>query len=269
MSNRKITRVISIVNQKGGVGKTTTAANLGAYLAHFNKKVLLVDLDPQYNLTQHYGIDPDQLQKCCYHLIMDEVSDINEVVVKTEIDGLDLIPASLRLSDAEVNLVRVVGRERVLFESLEKTIRTNRYDFILIDCSPSLGLLTLNALTASKEAFVTIQADFFALQGIGRLVNTVDLVKKRINPEINITGVILCMFNSRRNLSWEVTKKIKEHFGNRVFKTYVRVNVQLAEAPSFGQSILTYAPKSNGAADYANLAKEVIKRKNAINKSQI
>jgi chromosome partitioning protein len=253
-----LTRVIAVVNQKGGVGKTTTTANVGAYLAYLNKKVLLIDLDPQSNLSLHYGVDFDALEKSCYELLLKDNTEVNEVIYETEIRNLELIPASINLSDAELELINVVGRERVLSEALEEIISINRYDFILIDCSPSLGFLTLNALTTAKEVFITVQPDYFALQGIGRLIRTLNLVKKRLNPTLDITGIVLCMFNSTRKLTWEVAAKLRGFFKEKVFSTYIRVNVSLAEAPSYGQSILSYAPKSNGGLDYFKLAKEVL-----------
>ena len=252
------TRVIAIVNQKGGVGKTTTTANLGAYLAYFKKKVLLIDLDPQSNLSLHYGVDFKKIEKSCYELMLDEDSEFRETVINTEIDNLELIPASIKLADAELELVNVVGRERVLSEAIEEVLKANTYDFVLIDCSPSLGLLTLNALTTAREVFITVQPDYFALQGIGRLIRTLNLVKKRLNPELDVTGIVLCLFNSTRKLTFEVTAKIREFFKEKVFKTFIRINVNLAEAPSYGQSILTYAPKSHGAEDYLQLAQEVL-----------
>jgi len=253
------TRVIAIVNQKGGVGKTTTVANLGAYLAHLKKKVLLIDLDPQSNLSLHYGVISKKLEKSCYDLLMREDTEFSETVIKTDIDNLELIPASMKLANAEIELVNVLGREKVLSEELEEAIDAGTYDFVLIDCSPSLGLLTLNALTTAHEVFITVQPDYFALQGIGRLIRTLNLVKKRLNSGLVITGVLLCMFNPTRKLSWEVTAKVREFFKGKVFTTLIRVNVRLAEAPSHGQSILTYAPKSHGAEDYLRLAKEVLK----------
>ncbi len=252
------TRVIAIVNQKGGVGKTTTTANLGAYLAFFKKKVLLIDLDPQSNLSLHYGVDFKEIIKSCYELMLDEDTEFSETIFKTEIDNLDLIPSSIKLADAELELVNVVGRERVLAEALEDVIKAKTYDFVLIDCSPSLGLLTLNALTTAREVFITVQPDYFALQGIGRLIRTLNLVKKRLNPELDVTGIVLCLFNSTRKLTFEVTAKIRMFFKEKVFKTFIRINVNLAEAPSYGQSILTYAPKSHGAEDYSQLAQEVL-----------
>ena len=253
------TRVIAIVNQKGGVGKTTTVANLGAYLAYLKRKVLLIDLDPQSNLSLHHGVDIQKLEKSCYELLMREETEFSETVIKTDVDNLELLPASITLADAELELIDVVGRERVLSRALEGVLEANTYDFVLIDCSPSLGMLTLNALTTAREVFITVQPDYFALQGIGRLIRTLNLVKKRLNSEVNITGIILCIFNPSRNLSWEVTAKIRELFKEKVFTTFIRVDVKLAEAPSYGQSILTYAHKSRGAEDYLRLAKEVLK----------
>ncbi len=253
------TRVIAIVNQKGGVGKTTTAANLGAYLAYLKKKVLLIDLDPQSNLSLHYGVDIHKLKKSCYELLMREKTEFGETVIKTDIDNLELIPASITLADAELELVNVVGRERVLSEALEGALEANKYDFVLIDCSPSLGMLTLNALTTAHEVFIAVQPDYFALQGIGRLIKTLNLVKKRLNSEVDVTGIVLCLFNPTRKLSWEVTAKIRGLFKEKVFTTFIRVDVKLAEAPSYGQAILTYASKSHGAEDYLRLAKEVLR----------
>ena len=254
------TRVIAIVNQKGGVGKTTTTANLGAYLAYLKKKVLLIDLDPQSNLSLHYGVNPQKIEKTCYDLLMRKDIEFSEMVIKTDIDNLDLIPSSITLSDAELELVNVVGRERVLSEALEEVLNANIYDFVFIDCPPSLGLLTLNALTTVREVFIPVQPDYFALQGIGRLIQTLNMVKKRFNSELDVTGIILCMFNSTRKLSWEVTKILRRFFKEKVFKTFIRINVKLAEAPSHGRSILTYASKSPGAEDYFRLAKEVLGR---------
>ena len=252
------TRVIAIVNQKGGVGKTTTTANLGAYLAYLKKKVLLIDLDPQSNLSMHYGVDCKKLEKSCYELLMREDTDFSETVIKTNIDNLELIPSSIKLTDAELELVNKAGRERILSEVLGDILDADTYDFVFVDCPPSLGLLTLNALTTVREVFITVQPDYFALQGIGRLIQTLNLVKKNYNSELDVTGIILCMFNSTRKLSWEVTKILKQFFKEKVFKTFIRINVKLAEAPSHGQSIITYAPKSPGAQDYFQLAKEVL-----------
>ena len=255
------TRVIAIVNQKGGVGKTTTTANLGAYLAFLKRKVLLIDLDPQANLSMHYGVDFKNIEKSSYEILMNKDSEFSETVIKTDIDNLELIPASIKLAEAELELVNKDGRERMLVEGLGDVIKANLYDFVFIDCPPSLGLLTLNALTTAREVFIPVQADYFALQGIGRLIRIMNLVKKNYNPQLDVTGIIFCMFNSTRNLSWEVVTILKKFFGKKVFKTFIRINVKLAEAPSYGRSIMTYAPKSPGAHDYFELAKEVMRRR--------
>ncbi|MFC1563158.1 AAA family ATPase, partial [candidate division KSB1 bacterium] len=253
------TRIIALVNQKGGVGKTTTAANLGAYLASLKQKVLLVDLDPQSNLSLHFGVKVHKIEKSVTELLLDENIKFKDVVINTEIENLELIPANIELSSAEMELVNTVGRERVLKDVIDDILIRNKYNFVLIDCSPSLGLLTLNALTTAKEVFIPLQAEYFALQGIGRLLKTIELVKRRLNQELDITGIIPCMFDTRRNLSKEVLEKIRSFFSESVFKTIIRVNVNLAEAPSYGQSILTYAPSSRGAEDYLRLAEEVMK----------
>ena len=253
------TRIIALVNQKGGVGKTTTAANLGAYLASLKQKVLLIDLDPQSNLSLHFGVRVHKIEKSVTELLLGENIKFKDIVIDTEIENLELIPANIELSSAEMELVNVVGRERVLKSIIDDILKKYKYDFVLIDCSPSLGLLTLNALTTAKEVFIPLQAEYFALQGIGRLIRTIEIVKRRLNSELNITGIIPCMFDSRRNLSWEVLNKIKSFFEERVFQTAIRINVNLAEAPSYGQTILTYAPSSRGAEDYLHLAEEVIK----------
>jgi len=254
------TRMIAIINQKGGVGKTTTTANLGAYLAYLKKKVLLIDLDPQSNLSLHYGVDFKKIEKTCCDLMMGKDTEFSKTIIKTDIDNLELIPSSITLADAELEMVYKVGRERVLSEGLARIIEADIYDFVFVDCPPSLGLLTLNALTTVREVFITVQPEYFALQGIGRLIRTLNLVKQRFNPELDVTGIILCMFNSTRKLSWDIAAILRQYFKEKVFKTFVRINVKLAEAPSHGQSILTYAPKSHGAEDYFQLAKEVLKR---------
>ncbi len=254
------TRIIALVNQKGGVGKTTTAANLGACLASLKQKTLLVDLDPQSNLSLHFGMKVHKIEKSINELLLDENIKFKDVVVNTGIDNLELIPANIELSSAEMELVNVVGRERVLKDVLDDILKKNKYDFVIIDCSPSLGLLTLNALTTAEEVFIPLQAEYFALQGLGRLLKTVELVKNRLNPELELTGIIPCMFDVRRSLSWEVLEKVRSFFRESVFKTIIRVNVNLAEAPGYGQSILTYAPGSHGAKDYLQLAKEVIRK---------
>lgn len=252
-------RIIALVNQKGGVGKTTTAANLGSYLAFLKQRTLLIDLDPQSNLSLHFGVEVHKIEKTINELLLDENIKYEDIVINTEIANLDLLPSNIELSSVELELVNHIGRERILDNILNEIVKKVKYDFIIIDCSPSLGILTLNALTATQEIFIPLQLEYFSLQGLGRLLNTVALVRKRINPKLDITGIILCLFDSRKNLSWEILEKVKNLFGEIVFKTSIRVNVRLAEAPSFGKSILLYDPDSHGAEDYLHLAQEVVK----------
>ena len=248
-------RSISLINQKGGVGKTTSTANIGASLAFLGKRVLLVDVDPQANLSVHFGINIHDIEKSVYHMIMNE-APFDEVVQKTEVGGLDIVPSQIALSGAEIQLVGMVGRETILRDAVAPA--NGRYDYMLIDCPPSLGLLTLNALTTVKEVFIPLQTEFFALEGMSHLLKTVDLVKKRINHELQITGIIACMYDARTSLAKAVHEKIKEYFGNKVFRTVIRRNIRLAESPSHGQPITLYDRETIGATDYMALAKEVI-----------
>ncbi len=249
-------RIIAILNQKGGVGKTTSSVNLSAALAMSGKKVLAVDMDPQANMTTHYGINPHQIDRSTYHVLSGRLS-LDEVTLrKTEF--LNIAPANIDLSGAEIELVSTVGRETLLKDALAASKQT--YDYVVIDCPPSLGLLTLNALVAARELFIPLQTEFFALQGMAKLLETVEVVKKRINRDLEITGIIPCLYNSRRNLDREVLTKIQEYFGAKVFDSNIRENVALAEAPSHGKTIFEYSPDSNGAQDYNSLAKEVISR---------
>ncbi|GAB61106.1 MAG: ParA family protein [Candidatus Jettenia sp.] len=252
-------RSIALLNQKGGVGKTTTTANLGACLAMLGKKVLIVDMDPQANLSVHLGVDIYNLKCSVYNLIKGECKP-DEVILPTHIKGLDIIPADIDLSGAEIELVGVVGRETVLKEHLGNVL--DRYDYILFDCPPSLGLLTLNVLTLVHEMFIPVQTEFFALRGVGKLLDTFEVVRKRLNNNLEITGIILCMYISRTRLSKEVVEKVKEHFEDKVFNTIIRKNVKLSESPSHGKPITSYAPDSYGSADYMALAKEVIQQEN-------
>jgi chromosome partitioning protein len=247
-------RVITITNQKGGSGKTTTAVNLGAALAQMKKKVLLVDVDPQAHATIHVGLKPHELVHTLYDVLMNSWP-ADQTLLKTQVEGLDILPSHIDLSGAEIELASAVGRESVLKESLRDL---KGYDFVLMDCPPSLGLLTLNALNAGKEVFITIQAEFFALEGMSKLLKTIELVKQRLNKELEITGVILTLFDGRKNICNDVAKRVEEHFKGKVFKTRIRDNVKLAEAPSYGQPVTMYAPESYGSQDYKRLAKEVI-----------
>jgi len=249
-----MSRIVAIINQKGGSGKTTTAVNLGAYLARFGKSVLLIDLDPQANSTIHLGLKPHEVERSVYDVMMDERL-FSDVIRKTAVDNLLIAPADINLSGVEIELAGMVGREIILKDAVEKI--ANNYDYILIDSPPSLGLLTVNALTVAKEIIIPVQTEFFALEGMGKLFHTVDIVKKRLNRDLRITGIVPTMFDGRTNLSREVMEKIREHFGDKVYKTIVRKNIRLAEASSHGKPILLYDPRSTGAEDYETLSREV------------
>ena len=255
-------RSIALLNQKGGVGKTTTTANLGACLAMLGKKVLVIDIDPQANLSVHLGVDIHNLKHSVYNLIMGDCKP-NEAILNTKIHGLDIIPSNIELSGAEIELVGVVGRETVLKEYLGDAL--NKYDYVLIDCPPSLGLLTLNVLTLVRELFIPLQTEFFALQGVSKLLDTYEVVRKRLNNKLEITGIIFCMYTSRVRLCNEVIEKVKEYppLGDKAFHTVVRKNIKLSESPSHGKPIISYAPSSHGSEDYMSLAKEVIQQENS------
>ena len=248
-------RIIAIINQKGGSGKTTTAVNLGAFLANKKRKILVIDLDPQSNTTIHFGLRPHEIETSIYNTLINS-APIKNIVRTSEVPNLNLVPANIELSGAEIELVNTVGRETVLRDSLDEI--KDGYDYILIDCPPSLSLLTLNALTTAKEAFIPIQAEFFALEGMNKFLNTVGIVQKRLNKDLEISGVILTLYDGRKNICKDVAQKVEDFFVGKVFKTKVRDNVKLAEAPSYGQPINLYAPRSYGAQDYEALAKEVL-----------
>ncbi len=252
-----MTNIISIVNQKGGVGKTTTSVNLSAYLAQKGKKVLVIDLDPQGNATSGYGLDKTELESSVYDVLVND-TPIIDVIRKEKRKNLDICPTNINLAGAEVELVSAMSRETILKRSIDD-IRDD-YDYILIDCPPSLGLLTINALAASTGIIVPIQGEYYALEGLTQLIDTVNLVKKHLNPKIGIFGVIITMFDGRTQLTRQVTDEVKKYFGDKVFDTVIPRNIRLAEAPSFGKTIAEYDPKSKGGQAYSDLAEEVIAR---------
>lgn len=255
---------IAIINQKGGVGKTTTAANLGSALARLGRRVVVIDLDPQANLTVHLGVETREGSPSIYHVLLEEKS-LAEVLKPTSQPTLWVAPSNLDLAGAEVELVSEIGREQRLRESIDTWVRSftsvgqpEPADFVIIDCPPSLGLLSVNGLVAATDVYIAVQTEFFALRGLTKLLELVDLVRRRLNPTVEVTGIIPGLYDARRNLNREVLEELRTHFGKRVFHTVIRENVRLAEAPGHGKSIFDYAPESNGAADYMNLAKEVL-----------
>ena len=255
-------RVIAIVNQKGGVGKSTTAINLSTYLSHFGYRTLLIDLDPQGNSTTGLGIYLNNNHNSIYDVLINYY-DPNKVIKSTQYEYLDILPSSTKLAGAEIELVSSFKREYRLKNVIDDIV--NLYDYIIIDCLPALGLLTLNALAASGEVVIPIQCEYYALEGIARLIDTINLVKRKLNPELEISGVVLTMYSKTR-LANQSVKKIHKYFNKKVYKTIIPRNVRLAEAPSHGKSILTYDPKCPGAVAYSNLAKEIINNNNNNNR---
>lgn len=250
-------KVIAIANQKGGVGKTTTAVNLSACLGKRGKKTLIIDIDPQGNTTSGLGIDPRGIEQSIYDCIINDVP-MQDVILKTDFEGLWICPSNINLAGAELELVMKDNREFVLKRAISEV--KDRFDFILIDCPPSLGLITLNSFTATDSILVPIQCEYYALEGLSQLTNTIKMVKKRLNPHLAMEGVLLTMFDARTNLSIQVVEEVKKFFGNKVYGTIIPRNVRLSEAPSFGQPIIEYDRNSRGAECYTDLADEVIER---------
>lgn len=251
-------KAIAIFNQKGGVGKTTTNINLGACLALKGKKVLMIDIDPQGNTTSGIGIKKRVLKETIYDVLVDETLDINKVILPTRTENLFILPASVDLAGAEVELATLEGREGRLKKAVD-SVRQD-FDYILIDCPPSLGILTLNSLTAVDSVLIPIQCEFYALEGVSQLISTIELVKKNLNPDLYIEGVILSMFDGRTNLSQQVVAEVKKFFGDAMYNTIIPRNVRLAEAPSYGLPIITYDPAAIGARAYQEFTNEFMKR---------
>jgi chromosome partitioning protein len=254
---KKVEGIIAVVNQKGGVGKTTTAVNLSACLAALGNSVLLMDLDPQGNATSGVGLDKDKVKICIYDALINELP-VEKVIYPTEHSNLDCMPATIQLAGAEIELVPTISREVRLRRMIKPLL--GRYKHIIIDCPPSLGLLTLNALTAADMVLVPIQCEYYALEGLGQLVKTIDLVKQHLNSALKIGGVLLTMYDQRTNLSAQVAAEVRKYFGQLVFEAVIPRNVRLSEAPSHGKPIIEYDPRSKGAKMYKKMAREVMQR---------
>ena len=255
-------KVIAIANQKGGVGKTTTAINLGAGFAVLEYKTLVIDADPQANSTSGLGYDPKKIQSSIYECIMDDL-DPGNVIVECNTPHLFLLPAHIDLVGAEIEMINLPNREKMMRKVIEQV--RNKYEFIIIDCSPSLGLITVNALTAADSVIIPVQCEYFALEGLGKLLNTIKIVQTRLNEKLDIEGILLTMFDSRLRLSSQVVDEVKTHFQQMVFETIISRNTKLGEAPSFGETIIMHDASSSGAINYLNLAREILQNNNMTN----
>jgi chromosome partitioning protein len=250
-------KIISVANQKGGVGKTTTSINLAAALGVLERKVLLVDADPQANATSGVGIDPRNVKTSIYECIVNEIEP-KDIIIQTSSPNLDLLPAHIDLVGAEIEMINMPSREKMMRAALNK-IKDN-YDFIIIDCSPSLGLITLNSLTASDSVIIPVQCEYFALEGLGKLLNTIKIVQSRLNPDLSIEGLLLTMYDIRLRLSNQVVEEVKTHFQQMVFDTIIQRNTRLGEAPSHGETIIMHDASCKGAVNYLNLAREILQK---------
>jgi chromosome partitioning protein len=258
-------KVIAIANQKGGVGKTTTAINLGASLAILEYKTLLIDADPQANSTSGVGFDPKNIKTSVYECIIDDL-DANNIILNTQTPYLDLLPAHIDLVGAEIEMINLPSREKMMRRVIQKV--KDKYDFVLIDCSPSLGLVTVNALTAADSVIIPVQCEYFALEGLGKLLNTIKIVQTRLNPDLDIEGILLTMFDIRLRLSKQVVEEVKTHFQQMVFDTIIHRNTRLSEAPSFGETVIMHDATSIGAINYLNLAREILQKNGMTNLSE-
>lgn len=258
----KIAKIVSLVNQKGGVGKTTTTMNLAASLAIMEKKVLVIDLDPQSNASTGMGIE-NTITKTSYDFLIGNFTNLNELIVKTKIPNLDVIPATMDLSGAEVELANLEGRENYLKNNIGRSL-INNYDYILIDCPPSLGLLTINALVASSELLIPLQCEYFALEGLSHLMNTVEMIKKSANKNLSIKGILLTMFDTRNNLSKSIEEDVRNYYKDIVYKTIIPRNIKVSEAPSFGLPVILYDMNCQGSQAYIALAAEIIAKEGEV-----